>query len=168
MEPIQGLTYTIEELLHVHEQMITLEDTKKEIIVGNRMDELLPLLQQQSKLVKTTARLEEERQVYISHFLEQKGFKGTDLTLSDILKLITNPQLKEELKLLSEKLKERLDQLRNQNQLNQQLIEQSLYYLDFSLRLMTEESGSYATYHRRDDGRQATPAQQRHFFDSKA
>lgn len=168
MEAVQEILRVLEDLLYIHEEMLSLEKQKQRVLIEDRSGELLSLLQDQSKLVKRITRLEEERKVSVHRFLEQKGLEHADLSLTDLMKLITSHQDKGKLEQVSEKLYARLEDLRQLNQLNQQLIEQSLSYLNFTMRFITEEPINFTTYQRGEEVPQVHSAQQRRFFDTKA
>lgn len=168
MEAIQGIISVLESLLDTHERMLSLEKKKQSILVEDRTTELLPLLQDQSKLVKQIASLEQGRQEYVRQFMVQKGLTQVELPLSDLIKLETNSKVKEKITQVSGLLHSRLEELKQLNLLNQQLIDQSLSYIDYTLRLITEEPASFTTYNRGEGGGPVPSTQQRRFFDTKA
>jgi len=167
MEPIQDIIQIMQELNAAHEDLLILENKKKEALVHNRTDELVKHLHEQSKVTKRIAALEEERLKMVELWLAQKGILRGRMMLPDLIKLTPYHKDKETLRTLGKELQERIEELRNLNHFNQQLIEQSLSYIDFTLSLVTNEPERYVTYERMD--RSPKPAAgTRSFFDSKA
>ncbi|MNN09545.1 FlgN protein [compost metagenome] len=80
-------------------------------------------------------------------FLQSKGIKSRlELTITDILRLVFDPEEKQRLTASQRALNEQLTRLKQANELNQDLIAQSLNFIDFSLNVMIGGMDEEATY----------------------
>ena len=167
MEPIQDIIQIMQDLNNAHEDLLVLENLKKEALVHNVTDDLVQHLHEQSKVTKRISALEQARLQLVQQWLSQKGIQNGRMLLPDLIKLTPHHKDKECLRKLGQELQERIEKLRSLNQFNQQLIEQSLSYIDFALRLVTDEPEPFSTYEREERSGKAT-TDIRSFFDSRA
>ena len=127
--------------------MLQLMEEKKQTILGRNFDEMVRILQRESKMLK---QIEEEEQRLLAaaqQFLKSKGIKSQlELTVSEILRLVFDPEEKRQLEHIRQQLGQRLADLKGANELNQALIQQSLSFIDFSLNLMIGNEEAEATY----------------------
>lgn len=167
MEPIQDIIRIMEELKVAHEDLLRLENQKKEALVHDSTDDLVRLLHEQTKLVRKISGLEEDRQQAVKDLLSQKGIANGRMMLANLIKLVPQHKEKERLRKLGEELHDLVERLREINQFNQQLIEQSLTFIDLTLRLVTDEPEGYSTYGY-GEAPEKPSSRMRNFFDSKA
>jgi flagellar biosynthesis/type III secretory pathway chaperone len=169
MEPIQHIIDVLQQLVQRHEMLLILEERKQHVLIEGSANELVPILHEESKLIKQMTELESIRATAVEEFARLQGFGDDSLSMSDLVKLVTNHELKGFLTRYSEQLLDLVRQLRVQNEHNQKLIEQSLSYIQFSLDLMTEVPERHVTYGKPDASSQQGPATSgRSFFDRKA
>ncbi len=168
MEPIQDIIRIMEELKVAHDDLLILENQKKEALVHDLADELVKLLHKQTKLVRKISGLEQDRQQVVEQWLSQKGIPNGRMMLANLIKLVPHHKEKESLRRLGGELQDLVEKIREINQFNQQLIEQSLSLIDFTLRLVTDEPERYMTYGRGETPVKPSSAGVRSFFDTKA
>ncbi|MFE4712079.1 MULTISPECIES: flagellar protein FlgN [Paenibacillus] len=138
----------LERLDEVHIQMLDLAATKKQAIMENKIEMLIQIINKESKQMKTIEQLEEERAQAIHAFLQGAGIRSNlKLNLSELSRLVFDLDDKQRLLHIQKKLAGTLQQLKEANALNQQLIQQSLSYIDFSIESMSYYSETEATYH---------------------
>jgi flagellar biosynthesis/type III secretory pathway chaperone len=132
METAQ-MTLLLERLLKSHEDLLTLGERKTEVLKLGDMKALDVLLKEEDLLVKKLQMIEKERML-----------KFANVTLGDMLDQAEAPE-KEKLLHLQEQLVQAYETLKSRNALNQQLLEQSLQYVNMSLS-MVQPQCEPATY----------------------
>jgi flagellar biosynthesis/type III secretory pathway chaperone len=132
METAQ-MTSLLERLLKSHEDLLALGDRKTEVLKLGDMKALDVLLKEEDFQVKKLQIIEKERML-----------KFANVTLGDMLNQAENPE-KERLLHLQDQLVQAYEALKSRNEFNQQLLEQSLQYVNMSLSLVQPQSEP-ATY----------------------
>jgi flagellar biosynthesis/type III secretory pathway chaperone len=132
METAQ-MTSLLERLLKSHEELLALGERKTDVLKLGDMKALDVLLKEEDLQVKKLQMIEKERLL-----------KFANVTLGDVLEQAVLDE-KENLIHLQEKLIAAYDALKGRNQLNQELLEQSLQYINMSLSMVQPENEP-ATY----------------------
>ncbi|MFD0680761.1 MULTISPECIES: flagellar protein FlgN [unclassified Paenibacillus] len=132
----QALIQTMTELNEIHDTLFELAELKKQVLIRNDVEQLTQIVSKENKLVKQIGELDRQRVEVIGQFLIEKGYKpNPKVTVSDLTKIIFNIDDKKTLLGLQKQLLATIRKLRELNQLNQQLIEHSLSFIDYSLDL---------------------------------
>ncbi|MNC05504.1 FlgN protein [compost metagenome] len=138
----------LERLDETHLQMLDLAAVKKQTIMDNKVDGLIDIMNRESKLVKLIGQLEEQRAEAVFIFLQGVGIRSNlNLNLSELSRLVFDPEDKSRLQQVQQKLSDTLQRLKQANELNQKLIEQSLTFIDYSLDLLVGRPNQEFTYH---------------------
>lgn len=138
----------LERLDEIHLQMLDLAASKKQAIMENKVESLIQILNKESKYMKAIEQLEREREQAIYAFLQQAGIRSNlQLNLTELSRLVFDLDDKQKLLHIQKKFAATLQALKEANSLNQQLIQQSLSYIDFSIESMSYYSETEATYH---------------------
>ncbi|MBY6037062.1 flagellar protein FlgN [Fictibacillus nanhaiensis] len=132
METAQ-MTSLLERLFKSHEELLALGERKTEVLKLGDMKTLDILLKEEDLQVKKLQMIEKERML-----------KFANVTLGDVLEQ-AGEQEKERLIHLQEQLVSTYEALKSRNELNQELLEQSLQYVNMSLS-MVQPSSEPATY----------------------
>jgi flagellar biosynthesis/type III secretory pathway chaperone len=132
METAQ-MTSLLERLLKSHEELLALGERKTDVLKIGDMKALDVLLKEEDLHVKKLQMMEKERML-----------KFANVTLSNILEQAVIAE-KEKLIRLQEKLITAYETLKSRNQLNQELLDQSLQYVNMSLGMVQPENEP-ATY----------------------
>jgi flagellar biosynthesis/type III secretory pathway chaperone len=132
METAQ-MTSLLERLLKSHEELHALGERKTDVLKLGDMKALDVLLKEEDLQVKKLQMIEKERLL-----------KFANVTLGDVLEQAELDE-KENLIHLQEKLISAYEALKSRNQLNQELLEQSLQYVNMSLSMVQPENEP-ATY----------------------
>jgi len=135
---LTALYEILENLTHLHRALCTLAMKKKDVLIRNEVDQLVAITQQEQKLIKAVAAAEEARLEAVRALYAEKGMTSGDGTLADLIKLITAAEDKARLTHYRNELIRIVSELREANELNQQLLEQSLSFVNRTLDLITD------------------------------
>jgi flagellar biosynthesis/type III secretory pathway chaperone len=134
---VQGLLQTMLKLVQVHITLLDLAEQKTNILVNNKVDKLNQIVNKETQLMKQITELDHQRINDISEFLIEKGYKpNPNITVGDLVKLVVKVEDKQAISDAQKHLLSIIDKLRQLNQLNQKLIEQSLAFIEYSMDLV--------------------------------
>lgn len=154
------------QLIVAHEQLLALGEQKTDIIVRNNVEELNKIVGKESRLAAHIAELDQMRITVVGQYLTAKGYRPHPyITVSDIVKLIVKVEEKQKIQETQRKLFDIIKRLKAVNKQNQQLIEQSLAYIDYSIDLIVGPPDSDAIYHHPE---QQPIARRSGLFDTRA
>lgn len=162
---ITKLTETLEQLLLVHERLNDLAKQKTESLTKGDVSDLKIFIQKETALIKQLQVFEKDRLKIVHQLAIAGGFNIRSGTIAEILPHLDLSE-KEGVELLQKQLIESITILKQQNELNQQLIEESMRFVNMSLDMIQpeQESGNYerptTTNNEHNPGRS--------LFDSKA
>jgi flagellar biosynthesis/type III secretory pathway chaperone len=149
----QALIQTMTALNDIHDALSELAEQKKQVLIHNIVEQLTQIVSKENKLVKQLGELDRQRVEVIGQFLMEKGYKpNPKVTVSDLTKIIFNIEDKKTLLSLQKQLLGSIRKLREMNQLNQQLIEHSLSFIDYSLDLIVGPPDDDVIYHKPQQG----------------
>ncbi|WP_100401655.1 flagellar protein FlgN [Bacillus sp. FJAT-42315] len=143
----------------LHEMLYTLAEKKTDIMKQNDMNGLDQLLKDEQKYVAAINTMEKERQKLATALTG-----NADATITDCQQVV-HEQEKIKLQALKEQLVANVAKLKEQNELNQQLIYQSLQFVNMSMSLMRPQP-EQPTYSHPTQGQNGQ--QKRSMFDSQA
>ena len=153
---IQNITILLEKILTLHQRLLEQAVTKTELIKTGNPDELQALLKEETLLVQAINQLEAQR---------LKLMPNTDGTITTLIESTTGSdsnklaQLKDELTTIVQQLKE-------QNELNQQLLQQSIQFINVTMNTLKGPE-TQVTYDK-PTTKKAPSTTSRSIFDSKA
>jgi flagellar biosynthesis/type III secretory pathway chaperone len=137
----------LESLNSVYTDMLELAESKRQAIIDNDVDGIVQLMTRESKGVKTIEQLETKRKEIVNSFLQSRGIKSQlELTMTELARLVFDQDEKASLIQIQTRLSHTLSQLKDKNNLNQQLMKQSLDFIDLSLDLLTGKPAQDVTY----------------------
>ncbi|MBY0206051.1 flagellar protein FlgN [Paenibacillus sp. RRE4] len=147
MAALDRLIAVLEQMEQSHRDMLALSQVKREVIVKNDVDQLIAIMNKESKFMKQQEPLDTERLHAVHELLQERGIKSMlNLNVTEISKLIFDPADKQRLFEVQKKLAGTLQELKDINQLNQKLIEQSLMFIDLSMDMFASRPEQDATY----------------------
>ncbi|MEC0183502.1 flagellar protein FlgN [Paenibacillus peoriae] len=165
--PLERLIDVLEQLREAHEQLIALGTQKKEALISNKVDQLILVMNQESKLSRHIEQLDERRMQVVYEFLQERGIKSKlNLNITELSRLVFDLEDKQRLMQIQKKLANTLEELKKLNELNQQLIHQALSYIDFSIESMSYYAESEPVYQRPAD--KSTSTVRAGLFDTRA
>lgn len=141
------LIETLEDMLLLYKALIGISLSKKDCIIQNRIEELTAAVAQESKLLKRVTELEPIARSTAVKLQREFGVRPkAKIRLTELGKMIFNPSDKQELIKLHGELSVAADNLRKYNELNQQLLQQAMEYVDFTLDVMFGAPDDEVTY----------------------
>jgi|SRR5690625_559962 len=161
---MQLLYDTLKKLIGLHEELIQISNHKTEEIKQGDMDKLSKLLMQERKQIQAITQTETKRQSIVDDFFTNKGAHDKEQTMSNLLVLIDHDDEKQQVELLVSTLVDTIVELRQVEQLNKELMEQSMQFVQLSLDML-QPSIQRMNY----DGKQnVQKSTKQSVFDSKA
>lgn len=154
----QPIITALEKLINLHRSLNQLAEKKTNIIKEGNTDALTALLIEEQKHVKAITQMENEREQAVLAFMS-----GKKATIEEVIK-VANPTVAGILRRLKEELLIEIMKLKEQNELNQQLLITSLQFVNLSLDLLRPQDRNY-NY---DKNNQEPPKNMKSMFDSKA
>lgn len=144
------LIENIEEQLATQKLLLDYAEKKNELLVDGKIQELEELLKQEEKIVFKSGKLEQHREEIQKELREKVDITADDPsredpTLPDYIDASEGEE-KDKLQELYEELTVVLAQLKELNEQNNQLIQQSLDYVNHALDLFTSAGKDPGTY----------------------
>ncbi|NDI36521.1 flagellar protein FlgN [Chengkuizengella sediminis] len=144
---VYDIVQHLETLDQIHFKLIELGKQKKQIIIDNHIEELTKIMNQESMLLKQITEVDSKRVKVVENIVKQKGMQpNPNLTITELTRFIIDPEEKRALKAAQNKLLKTMDEMKNLNTLNQQLIEQSLSYINVTLETALGTADDNVTY----------------------
>jgi hypothetical protein len=133
MESIKNLILNLESMIEVHTRLLGLAKEKRKILISGDIQSLQSLIQLESTCADKIQKLEQQRKHMVNEYLFQKGIKSESFTLDELMTLQEVPELKATLHLVAKQLRNLVQEITHLNESNQQLLQTSLSYLQFSI-----------------------------------
>lgn len=164
---IQTLLDTMERLQAAHEALLELAQDKTQIIVSNDVDQLNLIVNKESKWIRIISEANHQRIQLINSYLISRGYNPNPLiTIGDLIKVIFNAQEKQALSQAQQNLLATVKQLKSVNGFNQELIEQSLSFINYTVDLVLGAPEDDVVYH--NPSQQPYGTKRMGLFDTKA
>lgn len=149
-----------------YKDMLELSKSKKSIVIEGKVAELDKIVKLEQNMIFNIGQLERKREEEVAKLSRALNLNSEQITISELTKVL-RPELKKELENIQNKLQETFSELKTVNDVNGQLIEQSLEYIDYSINMITSSStpaGSlYDDINDKSSGKQG----KKHLFDTK-
>ncbi|MFD0590657.1 flagellar protein FlgN [Paenibacillus sp. GCM10027627] len=143
---IAKITELLEKQLALYGKLLECEESKKDLIIKNEIVQLNVVTQKEKLLTAQAEELETNRLLATARYFKDIGFRTRSGVLSDLIKSVNNPEEKQQLTRLYDELTSLLKKLKHINEANQQLIQQSLDFINFSIDLMMEDPNEDVVY----------------------
>lgn len=145
---IEALLDMMSKLQEAHVALLKLTKEKSQIIISNQTEQLNMIVSKENKLIRSIGELDQQRMVVVNEYVMSRGYAPNPrITINDLVKIIFKAEDKQVLAEAQKKLLAIIVQLKEANALNQQLIEQSLSFIDYSLDLFTGAPEDDVIYH---------------------
>ncbi|ULL19457.1 flagellar protein FlgN [Paenibacillus sp. H1-7] len=151
----EALIQTMTTLNDIHESLLELGERKKQVLIRNDVEQLMQIVAKENKLIKQINELDGQRVEAIGQYMIEKGYKpNPKVTVSDLTKIVFNVDDKKLLLGKQKQLLGTIQKLREMNQLNQQLIEESMKFINYSLDVIVgpDDDGFYHNPSQRSKG----------------
>lgn len=157
----QLLVEAMEKLISIHKNLLETANEKTDAIKKNDMQELTRILREEQKHVAAIQVADQNRQKATIHLTNNK-----EATISEIITKLNGAE-QEQLIFLQEKLVAIIDELKDKNTLNQQLLTYSMQFVNMNLDILAPEKELPNYSKVRNEGSDQ-PEAGRSIFDSKA
>lgn len=166
MTSLNMLIEVLSDLYKSQVEMLELAKHKKQVLVNGDIDELNKIIQREASWIKMISKLEDDRMLVVQQFIHEEGYSSVEMTMFDLINVLKSPTEKEQLLNLQRKLSDTISEIHQLNDLNTELIEQSLNYISHSIELVTAEPKQSYTYS--NPSMKNTSGSRRGIFDKKA
>lgn len=162
---LQQITKILVALIQVHKQFNELAIEKTTIIQKSDMPALDQILKKETALITQLTKLEQNRILAVNNYLKDQGIMQKQATIEQLIEVVPENE-RVVLSKLQKALFAEIDQLKKQNELNQQLLEDSLHFVNLSLDLIAPDPDE--VNYKRPNAKSYNEGMNRSIFDSKA
>ena len=131
--------------LEIYQEILKISEEKTDIIIGDKVDLLKPMVDREETLVSQYISLEKQRIGIVKEFAKSKGINEV-LKIDDLCEYF--PDDAEEMKRLKKEILDVTKKIKVKNSLNQELVKNSLDFINFSVGIMTGTNTGTGTYGR--------------------
>lgn len=150
----------------LHQSLLTLSKEKTEHLKEGNMADLQSLLVTERKHIQAINQVESEREKLAHQWFQARGLQDQQPTVSAMLAEVAVDKEKDQLQAAFEQLIYVLAELKQQEQLNQQLTQQSLQFVELSMDML-QPSMKNMNYGK-PNAKGTDTGSKRSLFDSKA
>jgi len=131
--------------LEIYKEILKISEEKTDIIVEDKVESLKPMVDREETLVSQYISLEKQRIGIIKEFAKSKGINEV-LKVDDLCKFF--PDDADEMQSLKKEILEITKKIKVKNALNQELVKNSLDFINFSVGIMSGTNIGTGTYGR--------------------
>jgi hypothetical protein len=161
----EQLLQSLQKLFVLHQNLLNLTKKKTELLKTGDMEALNLQMNEENKYILAIKQIENDRIKQVQDILKIYRLREDEQTLSKCIELISEP-IKSKLLNTQHELVRVVEDLKNENDLNQQLINQSLQFINVSLGMLRPETQT--TNYKHPEKKQSNENASRSMFDSKA
>ncbi len=145
--------------------MLELSKSKKKIIVEGKVAELDKIVKLEQNMIVNIGQLERKREEEVAKLSGILKLNSAQVTITELAKIL-RPELKKGLEDIQDKLQATFSELKAVNDVNGQLIEQSLEYIDYSINLFAGSGMETGSLYE-DIGKNKSKQSKKNIFDTK-
>jgi acyl-CoA reductase-like NAD-dependent aldehyde dehydrogenase len=135
---IDNLLIRVNEQKSCLEELLILSSAKRDLIVNNDIENLQKMTSAESAIVAKNQKLDKEREEIVKDIATVLAENAEELTLTRISELITNDEDKQNIIKARDEINTILIDLKRHNDQNNELINVSLDYIEFSMNVIRE------------------------------
>lgn len=159
----------MEDLLALQQSLQQIGEQKRQAVLGNRIDELSMWVNRESRLIKQLAEKQAAWRKAVAHVLAQRGIHpDSSMTMTDIAGMIRPEEGRDDVLRLQEQLLGVIRRVKEDNERNRQLIEQSLEFVQYTLELAAGYREQDVIYERPTQANKPQDGTGRNRFDARA
>lgn len=132
----EKVVHSLEELVATHHKLIDLSEEKTELIKDGKVDELQAKVLAERKLVLQLEQEEKNRHEIVKAWFSSSGKDTKEQTITSMLTMLEDEEDQSRLAETTRELTEAIVKLKRSEQLNQELLEQSMQFVQMSLHLL--------------------------------
>ncbi|CRK80923.1 flagellar protein FlgN [Neobacillus massiliamazoniensis] len=136
MELLLKLKQIVSTMLDSHQQLLQLAKEKQSILVEGNVSALQNVIGQEMKCTDFIHDLETLREQHIREILAEKGYHLQSITMEQFIPLLDDTEEKSHLTMLTGQLRKCVAEISRLNQNNQELIQMTLSYIQYSLNIL--------------------------------
>ncbi|MCL1935317.1 MAG: flagellar protein FlgN [Defluviitaleaceae bacterium] len=136
---IEEFITTLKNEFNNYDELLVLAKEKSNIIKSNNIDVLQKITWAETAILGKNQKLEQKREDIVKNIGIVLNYNPKELTITKISEIIENKEEIKELISIRDKLKETLEELKQRNEINKNLIKSSLEYIDFSVNMLRGE-----------------------------
>lgn len=155
------MIHTFEEMIAIQTQLINCSEGKKSVLIERKVEELNQIVQEEAKLVKQLGKLEEERKQLVESALQEHP------SFSQFVDALPDDSAKKRLSSLFKTLQQLTIELQSKNQVNEQLLHDSVSFVQHMIDQVTHSKQRHFNY-QSPLSSQPSQTSSRGFFDTKA
>lgn len=133
---VETIIQSMERLLNIHEDLVSISQQKTGIVKEGSIEKLQSLLVKERKTVRVIEQAEAKRKAEVDEWFTERKLPLDDATITGMLEILDDPVQSEKLEQATVALTEVITRLIQQEQLNHQLINQSMKFVQLSLDTM--------------------------------
>jgi flagellar biosynthesis/type III secretory pathway chaperone len=133
MESLKHIIQTLETMIESHTRILDLAKEKRTVLVDGQISELKTLVYRESMCADEIQKLEQQRKRFVQEYMGQKGITSHSFTLEELINSQDNASTKSTLTSIAKKLRTLVEDITHINESNQQLIQTSLSYVQYSI-----------------------------------
>lgn len=163
MLSLQTFGKSLQQLVLLHESLLSISEQKTIAIKADDIEKLQPLLVKERKHVQALEQEEINRQKDVRNWFAENNFRSEDQTITSMLELITDKEQQARIAEITMQLTKVVTNVKRQEQLNHALIQQSLQFVELSLNLLNPSINNLNYGSKKE-----TESVKRSVFDSRA
>lgn len=134
---ITAINESLQALTKIHEALLEVSQRKTDIIKEGSTEKLQAILAEERKYIKVLEQAEERRQKEVEKWYSDQQLSLEEMTITNMLHMLTDKQDQQLLENITIHLTEAITALKQQEQLNQALIQQSMQFVQLSLDMLS-------------------------------
>jgi len=164
---VESILQSLKELTNVHKQLCNVSQQKTEALKKGSSEKLQDILREEQTYIRKLEQVENNRERIVEQWFENNQSTEQERTITKILNLLTDENEKRRLEVATIDLTKEITRLRDLEQLNAALIQQSMHFIQTSLNMLkpTLQSLNYDRQQTKNDQKRYND---RSMFDSKA
>lgn len=160
---IAPIIAALENLVQIHHELVHISEEKTELIKSGRVDAFQKKILAERKLVLSLEQAERKRLEVVEQWFNNHNKSIDEKTITNMLEMIRDEEDKTRLATVTTELTETITNLKRHEQLNRDLLEQSMQFVQMSLNMLSP-SIEQMNYGEKKQANQ----RDRSVFDSKA
>lgn len=137
MDNLDKVILYLEKENSIYEKLLSISKEKKDIIIDGKINELDSIIKMEGNLIMEISKLEDEREKAVNDLAKELGCNREELSISYLCNKVVDKRVAH-LNKISDSIGNTLEELKEINDLNGKLIEQSLEFINFSINLVAD------------------------------
>ena len=146
MKFIEKFCDIIQEQLQLHEQLLSLSTEKKTILIEGSLERLEKLIKNEHRLIQEVQYLERDRFAMVKQLAEVLKISPDRVTISFLIDVVQSSEEKQLMAELKDNFQRVIEELTRINEINSNLLKQSLEYIQTTMEAITEDPGEDIVY----------------------